>query len=500
MTDVERTTQSITARYQARGFALPTILITSIIMLMVMLVSVSSTTAVRTAMKAQYYQQLARVAGEAGIAYAQACLSASAGIPTWNNAQPLKPNTDCTGFETTACPTTSTNPLCSVTLNGNVRSNFMVGPPSVDANGRATYIPNYGFVEILRSSNSAVWRTYQQSSAASAFVSPDLCSGSATTALGWSNAVVYTPTDAFPESLAMSIGISNGNVKPGPIYLRRDFNVVKAGVYTLNVKGDSKAEASVDGSLLASATYPTVGTAATANLTVGCHAVTAKLTNGGIFLKPAKLTLSLKLVGASSPTVVSDTSWRVSTGKTVNFSTVRYYADPVTWTAAKDLGAYNGSAYWGAGPVPDWAATSGIASSRWISPVAGFPTYPASQFAFFRDSRTITVATPTTVKVSYACDDTCEVWLDGNVIASTAAGGMVAQTTTVILSEGSHQFGVYLGNGVAGPAGFLFGVQRTSDNATLSLSDTTWTTPGFTTAVNRTPSSYDNSFIPTPVN
>jgi hypothetical protein len=51
-----------------------------------------------------------------------------------------------------------------VTVNGNVRSSFSVPKPTVDANGQAVTIPNSGYVSVLRTSNGAVWRTYQQQS------------------------------------------------------------------------------------------------------------------------------------------------------------------------------------------------------------------------------------------------------------------------------------------------------------------------------------------------
>lgn len=82
---------------QRRGFALPTVLMASIVMLAVLAVSVSSVAAVRTNLKAQYYEQLAKEAGEAGVAYAKACLAKNKNIPLWSNEKPLTPATDCAG-------------------------------------------------------------------------------------------------------------------------------------------------------------------------------------------------------------------------------------------------------------------------------------------------------------------------------------------------------------------------------------------------------------------
>ena len=106
-------------RFLKGGFALPTVLIASVVMLTILTVSVSSVAAVRTALKSQYYEQLAQVAGEAGVAYAKACLAKNGNVPQWTNAAPLKPNTDCSGVDLAgvACPADAG---CSVMKNGPV--------------------------------------------------------------------------------------------------------------------------------------------------------------------------------------------------------------------------------------------------------------------------------------------------------------------------------------------------------------------------------------------
>lgn len=79
------------------GFALPTVLIASVVMLTVLATAVSSVAAVRTTLKAQYYEQLAKAAGEAGVAYAKACLAKNGNRPLWSTDKPLRPSTDCAG-------------------------------------------------------------------------------------------------------------------------------------------------------------------------------------------------------------------------------------------------------------------------------------------------------------------------------------------------------------------------------------------------------------------
>ena len=81
----------------SRAFALPTVLIASVVLLSVLAVSVTATAAVRTTLKNQYYTQLAQTAGESGVAFAKACLAANGNVPQWTNAKPLTPATDCSG-------------------------------------------------------------------------------------------------------------------------------------------------------------------------------------------------------------------------------------------------------------------------------------------------------------------------------------------------------------------------------------------------------------------
>ncbi len=116
------------------GFALPTILIASIIMLTVLLAAVTSTSSVRAALTAQYYNQLSQNAGESGNAFAKYCLSQNNGIPQWTDEKPLMPNTDCSGNVTHAC-SGSTDPLCAVMVSGNTMTTFSIGASQVALSG-----------------------------------------------------------------------------------------------------------------------------------------------------------------------------------------------------------------------------------------------------------------------------------------------------------------------------------------------------------------------------
>lgn len=115
-------------KHRLSGFALPTILIASIIMLSVLLVSVASTVAMRVSLSAQTYNQLAGNAGDAGLVYAKACLDASGGVPTWTDANPLTPSTDCSGNQLPGftCPDGTADSRCAVTVNGGAIAQVLV--------------------------------------------------------------------------------------------------------------------------------------------------------------------------------------------------------------------------------------------------------------------------------------------------------------------------------------------------------------------------------------
>lgn len=151
------------AIYSRRGFALPSIIIASIVMISVLVITMSATTATRNALKEQKYTQLAQLAAEAGQNYAKACLALNNNVPTWTSIKPLKPNTDCTGTETVSCTDASTNGSCFVLIDGNIKTTFSVGYPVVDYAGKTTTIPASGSAKIIRTSTGTAWKTYNQS-------------------------------------------------------------------------------------------------------------------------------------------------------------------------------------------------------------------------------------------------------------------------------------------------------------------------------------------------
>lgn len=497
---MQKTGRQTTRRRQA--FALPTVLIASIVLLTILSVSVTATAAVRTTLKTQYYVQLAQVAGESGVAFAKACLASNANVPTWTDTSPLSPASDCTGAidPDTSCPSDAS---CSVTVNGNVRSSFSVPKPTVDASGKAVTILNNGYTEITRTSNGSVWRTYRQPSVQNTVV-PDLCSGNASAIRGWNAAVKATQQDAISATTtAQTIGLSTAAVNAGSMYFRKDFNVSRADSYDLNLytnAGQDAATAYVDGTQITTAAGGLATKAVT--LTPGCHVLVVKLQNQTVLPRQSDFTASLGSKNATTPLVVSDTSWRVTAGDAAHFSTTNYEETSLAWEPVYVLGAWNDSTIPISGRTAGWNTASGESSAQVISTSYGVNSStaprPPSSYAWFR-SQQFTVSSTVNVNVSSVCDDACDVYLDGNLVFNAQlAQSIVNETVTV--SPGAHQFGVRLYNGGTADNGsyFVFAAVDADSGTVYSRSNGAWrgSTSWTTTAGN--PYSFDKTFQPTP--
>ncbi|HTJ72993.1 MAG TPA: ricin-type beta-trefoil lectin domain protein [Verrucomicrobiae bacterium] len=155
---------NVTRRIQ-EGFALPTILIASVVMLIVLTSAVTATESVRTGLDRQYYDQLAREAAESGLAYAQYCLQNNGYLPSWSNSYPLRPDRDCSGV--------NSNGASQYIINqDNIRLTFSVPYPQNMTVSQLAI--STGTVELLRPSSGQVWRTYTYSTSARIGVSLSL--------------------------------------------------------------------------------------------------------------------------------------------------------------------------------------------------------------------------------------------------------------------------------------------------------------------------------------
>jgi hypothetical protein len=166
----------------AEGFALPTILIASVVMILVLastLVSVSAATIV--SMETRHYTTYAKNASQSGIVMAYNCLKQNSYTVTWTNANPLRPNTNCSGTIQGGV----SQYLHSETDN---RSTFTVPLPTTVTSG-VYRISVTGRSDRLNSS-ATVWRTYQDTAYATIT----------------STSILYGATQPVPVTLLGSVG------------------------------------------------------------------------------------------------------------------------------------------------------------------------------------------------------------------------------------------------------------------------------------------------------
>lgn len=163
-------------KMRQKGFALPSVVITSLVMFTILVSMVGSVASVRVTLDGQYYQALSRDASESGITVARECLRLSNGVPGWNSTTPLTASTDCNGVTRAACPSG-----CFIVSATGVRSDFRIGSPTVGTVGSAEYTSD-GKTELLRKTGGAIWKTYNYAYAASEKLqaAPQIAGGS-----GW---------------------------------------------------------------------------------------------------------------------------------------------------------------------------------------------------------------------------------------------------------------------------------------------------------------------------
>lgn len=121
------------------GFALPTVLISSVILFTILVSAAVASASVRTGLKEQYYSQIAREAGESGLARAKECISQ--GVITWTE---LTPSTDCSGVPYQA-------PVLKVLVVGGGGGGGLNGGGGGGGGGvtkSASYAPSVGSVSV----------------------------------------------------------------------------------------------------------------------------------------------------------------------------------------------------------------------------------------------------------------------------------------------------------------------------------------------------------------
>jgi Tfp pilus assembly major pilin PilA len=139
-----------TKRSNGSGFALPTVMIVAVVMMIILVTAVQASASVRTALSNQYYNNLASEAAEAGAMFANACIQKGNGYASWGQ---LQPNTDCKG--------NGINGVISRYLveQSDMRSTFTVSYNS-DANADQYNLTVNGSLQLLRkSAPDTPWKT-----------------------------------------------------------------------------------------------------------------------------------------------------------------------------------------------------------------------------------------------------------------------------------------------------------------------------------------------------
>jgi alpha-tubulin suppressor-like RCC1 family protein len=136
------------------GFALPTLLVSAIIMLIVLLSAGTAATTLRTSLDEQHYNALAREAAESGHARAEACLMASGYTATWSDSTRLRPDTNCNGI-------TFSGGQKYITQTDNMRTTFVVWAPVIGTSSSAK-VTVVGTTELFRTSTQSTYQVYSQ--------------------------------------------------------------------------------------------------------------------------------------------------------------------------------------------------------------------------------------------------------------------------------------------------------------------------------------------------
>ena len=123
----------ITSVEVSRGFALPTVLIASVVMLMVLLSGLSAASSANAALRTQYENKIMSQAADAGMALVIGCLKQTGGPASWPI---LYPNSSCTTtVNTNLCPTTGAPAACFLVDEPTRKTTFTVSSAAAAADG-----------------------------------------------------------------------------------------------------------------------------------------------------------------------------------------------------------------------------------------------------------------------------------------------------------------------------------------------------------------------------
>lgn len=143
-----------------RGFALPTVLLSSVILLALLTVSVHGVINIRQSLNDQYYTQLAKSAAESGVQQLENCINLSFQTDaTIDTTRTYAPNTRCDG-------TTDTAQSIYLLSSAQVRTTYTA---KIDSSTQYTYrVRVDAKTELLRAVGGAAWKTYTNTLSADA--------------------------------------------------------------------------------------------------------------------------------------------------------------------------------------------------------------------------------------------------------------------------------------------------------------------------------------------
>lgn len=133
----------------AAGFALPTVLIAGIVMMIVLMTTLVAASGTRANFDSQYYSRLAREAAESGALFAQNCMRENDFEVTWDGGS-LETGHDCNRGGSTGY----------IIETDTYRTKYIVANMSNEPNQNRIEVT--GVVELLRRSTGASWRSYEQ--------------------------------------------------------------------------------------------------------------------------------------------------------------------------------------------------------------------------------------------------------------------------------------------------------------------------------------------------
>ncbi len=143
------------------GFALPTVVLSALIVLTVLSAGLSAAGSTRVALDEQYQAQITREAAEAGVAKANACVVQD-GTAMWSTVKPLTPWSDCSGNPVAGLDCSASvpsNPECYVLKDGNIKTTYSITTPTTGQYGKLNYTVDAKINLTKTSSPNVVWKT-----------------------------------------------------------------------------------------------------------------------------------------------------------------------------------------------------------------------------------------------------------------------------------------------------------------------------------------------------